>query len=229
MNQTKPYGNPKIADLLVIGHDPRLQESDTEAEYVFFLDYLERELPKQKPELRKYGLAKAVIDYIAHLTNNRYTMDKVNKLYVTNLCNQFLPHPAKKGQTVLIPDDEADRGINDIEKTLESGPFKLILPMSLQVFYQLARRGFIPNETSDIVEFLSKAQPDKSHAGEGAYVPIEEMPFVNVCGNVYYCRDRVPVIPILHVKTWQRMVRNEPYRSRMTRAVNNVCRVLSDQ
>lgn len=72
---TKPYGNPKIADLLVIGHDPRLQESDTEAEYVFFMDYLERELPKQKLELRKYSLAKAVIDYISYLTGNRYGIE----------------------------------------------------------------------------------------------------------------------------------------------------------
>lgn len=225
MNEVRPYGDAQKADLFIIGHDPRLQESDTKAEYVFFLDYLARRQPAGEPELRKYNLAKAVIDYISYLTSNRYNIGNLDKLYVTNLCNRFLHHPMKKGQTVLIPGDEAECGISDIEKTLQIGSFKLMLPMSLQVFYHLVRRGFIPNEASDMKEFLSKAQPKKSCAAQGAYVPTEGMSFVDVCGN-HYVHGQVAVIPILHVKNWQRMVKKDPYSSKMKRAVENISRIL---
>ena len=223
---TKPYGNPKIADLLVIGHDPRLQESDTEAEYVFFMDYLERELPKQKLELRKYSLARAVIDYISYLTGSRYGIESVNKLYFTNLCNEFLAHPEKKKETVLIPDDKADYGISEIGKTLQIGSFKLMLPMSLQVFYHLVKFGFVPNETEDMKRFLRKGRPDESYAMQGAYRPTEQRAFVEVCGNRYH-HCEIPVIPILHVKNWQRMIEGDPYYSEMRKAIDNISVILS--
>jgi hypothetical protein len=199
MVETKPYGNPEIAHLLVIGHDPRLQESDNEAKYVFFMDYLEREPPVHKVELRKYGLAKAVVDYIAYLTSNKYNVSTINRMYFTNLCNEFIQHPEKKGETVLIPDEKADYGVSDIEKTLQIGSFRLVLPMSLQVFYHLVRRGFVPSESDEMKKFLRKARPDESFALQGAYRPTERRAFVDICGNRYYHRG-VPVIPILHVK-----------------------------
>ena len=73
MSQTKPFGNPATADMLVIGHDPRLQSSQAEAEYAFFLDYLQRyaAAPAYGPEKRKYGLANALLDYVSALAGCR--------------------------------------------------------------------------------------------------------------------------------------------------------------
>lgn len=42
MSHAKPYGDPKTATILVIGHDPRLPKSASEAEYAFFMEYLDR-------------------------------------------------------------------------------------------------------------------------------------------------------------------------------------------
>ena len=50
-------------------------------------------------------------------------------------------HPEKEGQTVLVVCDRADYGIMGVKKTPEIGSFKLILPVSLQVFYHLVRQG----------------------------------------------------------------------------------------
>ena len=165
-------------------------------------------------------------NYVAYLTDNEYGMETMDKFYFTNLCNEFLPHPGKKNETVLIPDDRADHGISEIEKTVKVGSFRLILPMSLQVFYHLVRRRFVPNESDDMKEFLRKAQPDESYALQGAYRPIKQRAFVEVCGG-RYLHQKLPVIPILHVKNWQKMVRNEPYRSRMGTAVNNIWTIWS--
>ena len=63
----KPYGNPKQAQVFVIGHDPLLQRSEAKAETAFYLDYLERDYPTRQGERRKYELARAVVDYIRHL------------------------------------------------------------------------------------------------------------------------------------------------------------------
>ncbi len=42
MKSVKPFGDPKKATILVIGHDPRLQTSFAEAETAFFMDLLEK-------------------------------------------------------------------------------------------------------------------------------------------------------------------------------------------
>lgn len=52
--------------------------------------------------LMRYLFAKASFEQIINLTN-RY---KVDEIYVTNLCNEALPH-AYHGKTVLIPYDVA--------------------------------------------------------------------------------------------------------------------------
>lgn len=58
--EAKPFGDLKTAKVLVIGHDPRLQKSNTIAEYCFFADYFFRPLPKSPSELRKYKLAESL-------------------------------------------------------------------------------------------------------------------------------------------------------------------------
>jgi hypothetical protein len=60
--------NPKI---LVIGHDPRLQKSDTIAGYALFADYYFKPIPKAPRELQKYNLAKATFGKILSLTNGK--------------------------------------------------------------------------------------------------------------------------------------------------------------
>lgn len=59
MTAVQPFVNLQYARILVIGHDPRLQNSRAEAETVFFLDYLTRPRPGQASETREYDLAKA--------------------------------------------------------------------------------------------------------------------------------------------------------------------------
>jgi len=39
MYPTQPYGDITKAKVLIIGHDPRLQQSDTMAGFCFFADY----------------------------------------------------------------------------------------------------------------------------------------------------------------------------------------------
>ena len=58
--KTKPWGDPETANILVIGHDPRLQETATIADYCFFADYYFQPKPEKKNELRKYGLAESL-------------------------------------------------------------------------------------------------------------------------------------------------------------------------
>ena len=135
MPSTKPFGDIHTATILVIGHDPRLQRSQAEAETAFFFDYLARPRPASRPEARKYDLAKAVWDYVGELAGRDVSLDE---LYVTNLCNQFLEH-APGSSTVLIPDDVARRGVERIAQTVASGDFQVILPMAVQPFYHLCR------------------------------------------------------------------------------------------
>lgn len=78
--------------MFVIGHDPRLQKSDTLAEYCFFADYYFREVPTQRSEKAKYELAGALYSYVNFITNNKYSSEEV---FVTNLCNIELDHALK--------------------------------------------------------------------------------------------------------------------------------------
>ena len=107
MNASQPFGNPQQASILIIGHDPRLQNSQAEADYVFFLDYLLRSHPGRTSEARKYDLARALWDYISDLAGQETPLQS---LYVTNLCNEFLPSTHGRG-TVLIPDELAEKGV----------------------------------------------------------------------------------------------------------------------
>lgn len=134
MRAVKPFGALDRATILLIGHDPRLQRSDAEAEVALFMNYLLRPKPGQRSEARKYELAQAVLHYVAELAGREVRLEE---LFVTNLCNEFLPH-APAGATVLIPDAQAQRGVQEIARTVAAGRFRVVLPMSQQVFYRYA-------------------------------------------------------------------------------------------
>ena len=214
MTTVSPFGDIHTATILVIGQDPRLQRSQAEAETAFFFDYLARPRPASRSEARKYDLAKAVWDYAGDLAGRDVSLEE---LYVTNLCNQFLDHTPGSG-TVLIPDDVARRGVEQIAQTVADGDFKVILPMAVQTFYGLCRWSFIDEGDSElIVRFLKGARPRPSKAEQGVYVQSGSAPFLAVCGRRFHHRG-VPVVPIVHVKQWPLKPRMVKYKGPMERA-----------
>lgn len=188
-----PFGEAS-RPLWVIGHDPRLQRSAAEARVAFFLDSLLAPPPSDEAELVKYSLAKALIDYLSMLIGRRVELEE---LYVTNLCNRFLHHPGN-GKTVLIPDDIANVSIAELSRLASTVAPKLILPMSHQVMYHLARTAFVKASAS----FLAGSIPIPSEARVGAYKPSKRGAFLETCGKLYMHQERCPVIPILHVRSW---------------------------
>lgn len=213
----RPFGNPGHARVFVVGHDPRLQNSDAEAATVFFLDYLEKPKSSRRSEARKYELAKATVEYVEYLTGTQVPLEQ---MYFTNLCNEFLPH-APKGSTVLIPDEVADRGIKVIERAVGQGNPQVLIPMSLQVFYHLARSGFVTSPTTETEGFLRAAMPHAERAAEGAYSPVGRSPFLDVCGKLFYHRE-LPVAPVLHVKQWPLKARMRAYKPAMQAAAHTI-------
>jgi len=195
--QTKPFCADGLdnARILVIGHDPRLQASDTQAECAFFADYYFKPKPGRSSEIAKYRLAEATFNYIGQLTGNKFPADQ---LALTNLCNVGLPH-APKGKTVLIPVQEAQAGIQAINGILSQGQVEIIFAMSTQVNYWLQKLGFYP----PVAEFLRKAEPEPNgFAGEQPYyAPRQSKAFQLICGQCYTVGER-KVVPILHVKNW---------------------------
>lgn len=221
MTTAKPYGDLQKAKVYVIGHDPRLKNSDTAAKYVFFLDLLESSPPGGGSQKAKYNLACSVIEYVMRLTSWRLS---INEMYFTNLCNEFLPH-APKGCTVLISDEVADSGIREIENTIASGAPKLILPMSLQVFYHMVRADFVTGDKERLDTFIQKAIPREKWRNLGAYKESGAAPFLDVCGVVFY-HNQVPVIPILHIKSWSRVNAKSRYFPLMNNAIANASKTI---
>lgn len=221
MSTAKPFGDLDTATILVIGHDPRLQHSQAEAEYAFFFGCLAGPRPTYGPSAATYDLAKAVWDYVSELAGCQVPLEA---LYVTNLCNEFLEHKPGSG-TVLIPDELARCGAEQIAQTVAAGQFKVILPMAVQTFYHLCRWGFI-DEASDLVEhFVAGARPRKTAAGQGVYKPSREAHFLAVCGQRFH-HQGVPVVPILHVKQWPLKAKMVKYTEPMQRAQQQVCAAL---
>jgi hypothetical protein len=183
---------------MVIGNDPRLRISLAETEKAFFFDYLYKfnPPPTYSPDRKKYELAKAVWDYIDHLVKRHLALDM---LYVTNLCNQFLPSLHSKG-TVLIPDEIAQQGVKSIEQTVRQGHFRVIVPMSVQTFYHLCRCGFLDEkDNKTMLIFIREAQPLYCKAVNGIYVTRGKAPFLTVCGHRFH-HQGIPVVPVVHVK-----------------------------
>jgi hypothetical protein len=217
MSQCKPYGDPKRACVMVIGHDPRLQNSNTEASCAFFLDYLDKQPRSNKAsEKRKCELAKAVVSYVRYLVGASLPLED---MYFTNLCNTFLDRSISKG-TVLIPNELANRGVEEIEKAISRGSFKVILVMAPQVFYHLIRTGFVADSNKNLERSFS---PSPSAIEKRDYKPSSKSPFLKVCGEIYHHRnDSIPIIPILHVKQWPLNAKMEPhYGSLMCNAAKN--------
>lgn len=211
---TKPYGNPSVSKVLVIGHDPRLQESSTLAEFAFFADYYFKKVPKGRRELAKYNLASSVFQYVAWLTSHKYRSTEV---LVTNLCNVGLPRTTKNS-TVLIPEVDANRGLGEITSILNAGKFEVIFAMSQQVNYWLHRLSFC-NVNKD---FLSSAAPRQAAAAKGAYSPRETSAFTKICGRRHEAIG-VPLYPILHVKQYPlRGNLKKAYESRLVQVVNDL-------
>jgi hypothetical protein len=214
MSTVKPFGDINSATILVIGHDPRLQRSKAEAKTAFFMDYLARPQPTRHPEARKYGLARAVWEYVNDLAGRHVLLAE---FYVTNLCNEYLEHTRGSG-TVLIPDNLAKRGVEQIAQTVAAGHFKCILPMALQTFYHLCHWGFIDEKDSElIVQFVAGARPRPTKAEQGIYVQTSSGSFLSVCGRRFHHRG-VPVVPIVHVRQWPLKPRMVRYTEPMERA-----------
>jgi hypothetical protein len=221
MNATKPFGDLTTATILVIGHDPRLQRSQAQAEVAFFFDYLTRPRPTSHSEARKYDLAKAVWDYVSALAGREVSL---GELYVTNLCNEFLEHAPGRG-TVLIPDDLAGQGVQQITQTIASGRFKVILSMAAQTFYHLCHLGFIDEDSEVVRHFIQDARPRASKAAQGIYVQSGKAPFLAVCGCRFHHRG-VAVVPIVHVRQWPLRPRAMRYAEPMARAQQEIRQLL---
>ena len=182
--------------VLVIGHDPRLRESDTLAQYAFFADLFFRPVPTKRSELAKYGLARAIYAYIGELTSYRYT---ANQLLLTNLCNVHLPH-APKGRVVLIPEDQAKRGLSDIRGLIDRAKIEVIFAMSEQVNYWLQALGFCVART----DFLQRAEP-KPRGRESTspfYEPKVAKSFQLIAFRRHDTHVGIPLYPIVHVRSW---------------------------
>lgn len=102
---TKDWKAKDVAKILIIGHDPRLQNSDIISEFVLFANYYFKDIPNSQSEKKKYEIAKSTFEQIAYLTQDKF---KAENIYITNLCNSALKH-APKGKTVLIPKEKAKK------------------------------------------------------------------------------------------------------------------------
>jgi hypothetical protein len=223
MTAVQPFGNLQDATILVIGHDPRLQNSQAEAKTAFFLDYLLRPRPGRTSEARKYDLANALVGYISDLAGREIPLQT---LYVTNLCNQFLS--STKGQgTILISDDLAEKGAMDIGQAISAGHFKLILPLSLQVCYHLGRLRFFDETDERIQTFVHQARPSSSKAASGIYLPVGTAPFLDICGQRLSHRG-ISVVPVLHVKQWPLRAQMKRYAEPMEKAKQEIRRTIGE-
>jgi len=194
--KTKIWGNPEKAKILVIGHDPGLQKSQTIADYCFFADYYFQPKPSRSSEISKYKLAEALYSYVRDLTTGQFSDDMV---LITNLCNETLPS-SPKGKTNYIPPEEAEAGLNAIRMLLKDSSVKLIFAMSQQVNYWLQKLGFYSTD----IGFLEKAEPTKMGADyiPRYYSPVISGAFKEICGNKYLADNQYCLFPILHVKSY---------------------------
>ena len=223
MSATKPFGDLLTAKVMVVGHDPRLQISMAEAEYAFFFEYLGKydERPTYGPHAEKYGLAKAVWEYINELASQQLPLDA---FYVTNLCNEFLPS-SPGSSTALIPNDLAQQGVEAICKVIDQGNFSVIVPMSMQTFYHLCRLEFLDEDDERIETYVKTAQPKPVNAEQGSYVAKGKAPFLKVCGQRFH-HQGIPVVPILHVKMWPIKPRFIRYTEPMQKARKEISAIL---
>ncbi|MDP1622147.1 MAG: hypothetical protein Q8M08_07380, partial [Bacteroidales bacterium] len=157
----------------------------------FFANYFFGPIPKKGPELSKYNLAAALFEYMGFLTSYHF---RANEYYITNLCNEELNH-APSGKTVLIPQDIASNGINEIRKILNLGNFEMIFALSQQVNYWL--QYFSLYSSSEL--YLKNSHPKPKGLQKGYYEPTGKAPFLDICGKQFMVGS-TPLFPVLHVK-----------------------------
>ena len=199
---TKDYKPTKPAKVLLIGHDPTLRNTETQAEYAFFADYYFKGEPKKKSEKRKFMLAKKTFDQILDITVGKFDADEI---YITNLCNKTLPHT---NGVVKIPQNEAAEGVIRIKEILKNNPaLQYVFPMSLQVNYWLQELGLYSSHDS----FLDDTRPKESNNNMQSFKPRKGRTFLRICGKQFKINgfDKQILIPILHTKQY-------PLAGRMT-------------
>lgn len=181
---------------LLIGHDPRLQQSDTQAEYALFANYYFDKTIRDKAFRSKYRLASSAFNQITYITNGKI---KPEEIYITNLFNSALPH-APRGKTVYIPEDKANEGFENIKRIIEENQsIEYLFPMSLQVNYWLQKLGLY--DSND--EFVEKSKPNSKGISNNPpyYEANEKKAFLLICGNSYKLSGGTQtIIPILHTK-----------------------------
>jgi hypothetical protein len=201
---------------LLIGHDPRLQQSDTQAEYVLFANYYFDKTIRDRAFKSKQGLATSAFNQITHITNGKI---KPEEIYITNLCNSALPH-APKDKTVYIPEEKAITGVENIKQIIgENQGIEYIFPMSLQVNYWLQKLGLY--DSND--EFVEKSTPrTKGILNEPPFYEAKEnRTFLMICGNSYQViGGNQTVIPILHAKCFPLNQRFRAYKPAYERISN---------
>lgn len=197
---TKDYKPAKPAKALLIGHDPTLQNSETQANVTLFADYYFKykdEEPKRWNEKKKFNLAKNSFDQIAYITLGKIKDDEI---YITNLCNTILyKDKSDGGKTVRIPESKARDGVERIREILKNNPtIKYVFPMSLQVNYWLQELGLYNSNDN----FLNDTRPIKNGDDIHVFQPRKGKTFLSICGKQYNidgCGEQI-VIPILHTK-----------------------------
>jgi hypothetical protein len=196
--RTNDWKSKEKAKGLVIGHDPRLQKSDTIADCAIFANYFFKNDLKNRADLQKFKLAKSTFDQITEITNGKI---KPEEIYITNLCNRQLSH-SPNGKTVFIPEKEAIEGLKNIQSILNENPtIEYIFPMSLQVNYWLQKLDFYNSNTDFVIETKPKA---KGIENENPYFePKKTKTFLKICGNQYKTKNgNQIIIPILHSKNY---------------------------
>ena len=198
-NITKDYIPAKPAKALLIGHDPTLQTSETQADVTLFADYYFKykdEEPKRRDEKSKFKLAQKSFEQIAYITLGKIKDDEI---YITNLCNTILYKDKRDVGTVRIPESKAREGVERIREILKNNPtIKYVFPMSLQVNYWLQELGLYNSNDS----FLIDTRPIKNDDDIRVFKPRKQKTFFSICGKRYKingCREQI-VIPILHTK-----------------------------
>lgn len=216
-NITKDYKPDKPAKALLIGHDPTLQNSKTQAGVTLFADlyfkYKDEE-PKQKDEKRKFKLAQKSFEQIAYITLGKIKDDEI---YITNLCNTILyKGKCDVGKTVKIPESKAKDGVKRIREILNNNPtIKYIFPMSLQVNYWLQELGLYNSNDN----FLNDTKPIKNDDDIHVFQPRKGKTFLSICGKQFKINGSGEqiIIPILHSKQFplnkKTMSYNDCYQS----------------
>lgn len=214
---TQDYIPSKPPKTLLIGHDPRLRNSSTIAEYALFADYHFSDHKKDKAWEPKKRFADLAYEQLRDLTGGKLFSD--DEVYVTNLCNEELPnHPPKKG-TVYIPRDKAEKGVKHIEQILMDNPtIQYIFPMSQQVNYWLQELGFYSSYDDDFKESAVPKNKGEENVPQ-FYEPRKGKSFLKVCGKVFRPNNlklerRVHIFPILHCRCYPLGKRFEAYGNR---------------